>query len=444
MAKIYMSNEQEFWKERDLLPAGANYSTLFHIHADANKPRQTMLGFGAALTGASCYVLHHAAPEIRDTILRDLFSAEGACFNLARVCVGSSDYAYSCYCYDEVPGDVTMEHFSIAPDMDYVVPVLQAARRVNPDMKLYSSPWSPPGWMKTGGSMCGGWLREQYIDAFVLYYLRFLQAYRDLGLPMYALTPQNEAETDQISLMPASLLHPEYEMAFVKKIKPLLAENGLDTKIWILDHNYALYHRVSWMLSEDEAFRDAVDGVAFHYYEGNAEMMTRVRGKEDLEFHITEGGPDPTDYDSGIGRYGETVIEAIRSGASSVTAWNAVLYEDGTPNIGPFGCLGLVTLDRERQTITYSSYYKVLAHFARVLQPGAQYIETTRESYGMGDPILHKRYLDAAAFRNPDGSLVAVLVNPTDRKSENNLCLDGTEYRVPMGPNSICTIVTDA
>lgn len=444
MAKIYYSDEHDFLREREQAPVGSNYSTLYRVKVDSSREYQTMLGFGAAMTSASCYVLNKADAQTRERILREVFTEDGIGLNMARVCVGSSDYADSCYCYNDVADDVNMEHFSIEPDMEYVIPVLQETRNINPDILFYSSPWSPPGWMKTGGSMCGGWLRGKYVDAFVQYYLHFLLEYQKQGIPMYALTPQNECETDQSSLMPASLLHPEYEMEFTKKLKALMKEHNLDTKIWIHDHNYSLFNRVKWMLDEDEDFRQAVDGVAFHIYEGDAEMMSRLhKGNDNLDFHITEGGPNAVDYETCFCEYATTVVEAIQNWCSSITVWNTVLYEDGTPNIGPFGCRGLVTLNQDTNEITYSGHYKTLAHFTKFLKPGAKRIHTEREAYGMGDPIWNKRSVDAVAFRNTDGSIVAVLVNPKDRKIETVIEIDGVDYRIPMKEKSLCTLVIE-
>lgn len=444
MAKIYMTDEKNFLSERNLEPTGGYYSTLYRVKVDSGKEYQTMLGFGAAMTSASCYALKNASPEAREEILNHVYGKDGIGLNLARVCVGSSDFADACYCYNDVKDDVEMEHFSIERDMESVIPMLREVQKVNPDLKFYSSPWSPPGWMKTGGSMCGGWMRGKYVDAFAKYYLRFLQEYQKQGISMYALTPQNECETDQSCLMPASLTHPEFEMAFVKKMRKLLTENGMDTRIWFHDHNYVQYNRVKWMLEEDAEFRQAVDGVAWHYYDGDAEMMGCAHeGNENLEFHITEGGPDTGNYENGYCNYAVTIIEAIENWASSITAWNTVLYEDTNPNIGPFGCLGLVTLYRQTNEVTYSSYYKTLAHFSKFLKPGAKRIHSARAHYGMGDHILKKRVASAVAFKNPDGSTVVVLVNPRPCKMEMIVEVDGKDYRIGMGENSLYTLVID-
>jgi glucosylceramidase len=136
------------------------------------------------------------------------------------------------------------KRFSIEQDRQYILPMLRAARKVNPELFLFSSPWSPPGWMKSGGSMLGGSMRHRYLEAYAHYFLKFLQAYADAGVAIQAVTPQNEVDTDQDGRMPACIWPQESEIEFVgKHLGPLLEKQGLSTKIWILDHNYNLWGR---------------------------------------------------------------------------------------------------------------------------------------------------------------------------------------------------------
>src|SRR5262249_48827243 len=65
------------------------------------KKYQEILGFGAALTEASCYTFNRLAPEARERLFHDLFHTEGMGFNVCRTCIGSSDYATHAYSYDE-------------------------------------------------------------------------------------------------------------------------------------------------------------------------------------------------------------------------------------------------------------------------------------------------------------------------------------------------------
>src|ERR1051326_5191924 len=158
------------------------------------KKYQEILGFGAAFTEASCYIFNQLAPEARDKLFRDLFHSEGMGFNVCRTCIGSSDYATRVYSYDEGEPDPVLTRFSIEHDRGYVLPILRAARKMNPNLFLFSSPWSPPGWMKANNSMLGGSMRRKYMSSYADYFLKFLRAYETEGVPVQAITVQNEVE----------------------------------------------------------------------------------------------------------------------------------------------------------------------------------------------------------------------------------------------------------
>ncbi len=218
-------------------------STETLIALDPTRQFQTVLGFGAAFTDASCYMLNQLSPAAREKLLHEMFHPSEMGLNVCRICMGASDYSTSVYSYDEGEPDPKLERFSIEHDRAYILPTLREARALNPDLFLFSSPWSPPGWMKSGGSMLGGSMRRRYIPNYAQYFIKFLRAYAAEGVPVQAVTPQNEVDTDQDGRMPACIWPQEYEIEFVQHLGPALRENGLTTQIWILDHNYNLWGR---------------------------------------------------------------------------------------------------------------------------------------------------------------------------------------------------------
>jgi glucosylceramidase len=208
------------------------------IVLDPGKKFQEMLGFGAALTDATCYMFNQLPAAARDELFHELFHPSELALNVCRTCIGASDYSTEVFSYDEGEPDPEMKRFSIAHDQAYVLPMLRLARKTNPDLFLFSSPWSPPGWMKAGGSMLGGSMRQHYFGPYALYFVKFLQAYAAEGVPVQAITVQNEVDTDQDGRMPACSWPQEYEIGFVKNhLGPALEKSGLKTKIWTLDHN---------------------------------------------------------------------------------------------------------------------------------------------------------------------------------------------------------------
>jgi glucosylceramidase len=369
------------------------------------KEFQTILGFGAAFTDAACYTFNRLSPSARESLFHELFHPSEMGLNVCRTCIGSSDYSTKVYSYDEGEADPELKRFSIEQDRHYILPMLREARKANPEIFLFSSPWSPPGWMKAGGSMLGGSMRRRYMPAYAHYFLKFLQAYAEEGVPIQAVTPQNEVDTDQNGRMPACIWPQEYEIEFVRDhLGPLLEKQGLSTKIWILDHNYNLWGRAVAEL-DDPGLRKYCNAIAWHGYVGTPEMMTRAHeAHPDVEMYWTEGGPDYTspDYLTDWAKWGQTFTAALRNWCGAVTGWNLALDELGRPNIGPFPCGGLVTIHSQTREITRSGQYWAFAHFSRVIRRGARRFDSESTLTG----ISH------AAFANPDGTQVLVVSNP--------------------------------
>ena len=393
---------------------------------------QEILGFGGAFTEATCYMFNQLEPSAREQLFHELFHPSEMGFSTGRVCVGSSDYSTKVYSYDDGEADPELTRFSIDHDREYILPVLRQARQVNPDLFLFSTPWSPPGWMKFNKSMLGGSMRNQYFAVYAKYYLKFLQAYAAEGVPVQALTSQNEVDTDQDGRMPACLWGEEYEIQFVRDhLGPLLESSGQQTKIWILDHNYNLWGRVLDSLQDDK-LRKYVNAVAWHGYYGTPDMMSRVHDAyPEAEMHWTEGGPDYTDpgYLTDWCKWGGTFSNALSNWCRSLTAWNLALDEHGRPNIGPFPCGGVVTINSQTKEITRSGQYWAFAHYSRIVRRGARRFQSQSSS-----PDLHY-----VALENPDGQQVLVVTN-TGPARTIELRLANMAASVPLKASSLSTL----
>ena len=380
------------------------------IKLNPSQKFQDILGFGTAFTDAACYTFNRLDAPVRESLFHELFHRSEMGLNVCRTCVGASDYSTEMFSYDEGEPDLEMKRFSLAHDEAYVLPILREARKANPDLFLFSSPWSPPGWMKAGGSMLGGSMRSRYYAPYAQYFLKFLEGYAAAGVPVQAVTVQNEVDTDQDARMPACLWPQEYEIAFVKNHLGLLLEkNNINTKIWVLDHNYNLWGRAVGEL-EDPSLRKICNSIAFHGYVGTPDMMSKVHDAfPDVQMYWTEGGPDytATDYASDWSNWGRTFIQVLRNWCRSITGWNLALDEKGRPNIGPFSCGGMLTVHSETKEITRSGQYWAFAHFSRNIQRGARRFESTGGVSGV----------DHVAFENPNGSKVLILTNPGDAQT---------------------------
>ena len=412
--------------------ASGNLSSV--IQVDPTHRYQEILGFGGAFTDASCYLFNKLTGAERVALFSELFGPEGLRLSVGRTCIGSSDYSTRLYSFDDgVEPDLDLHRFSIEHDREYILPMLRMARNTNPDLFLFSSAWSPPAWMKSGKSMLGGSMQKKYFPAYSDYLVKFLQGYAAAGVKIDAITVQNEVDTDQDSKMPAALWGQEYEIGFVAThLGPAFERAHLDTKIWILDHNYDLWGRALDELSNPNVYK-YVDGVAWHGYNGTPDAMTRVHEAfPEKHGYWTEGGPeiDSPDYTTDWCRWCGAFTKILRNWARCIVGWNLALDEKGTPNIGPYKCGGMVTIDSGTHKITRSGQYWALAHYSRAIQRGALVIA----SHGTLDRVDH------VAFENPDGSHVLIVTNAGEKR-DVQCAMGDRAFDMTLEHDSIATLV---
>ena len=148
--------------------------------------------------------------------------------NVCRTCIGASDYSRTVYSFDEsTEPDPELKKFSIDHDKAYILPMLREARKANPELFLFSSPWSPPGWMKPNSSMLGGAMRKHSFEPYARYFVKFLDGYKAEGVAIDAVTVQNETDADQEGACLRACGRRKQEMEFVKShLGPALRKAG--------------------------------------------------------------------------------------------------------------------------------------------------------------------------------------------------------------------------
>lgn len=406
------------------------------ITIDPKSKFQNILGFGAAFTDGACYLLNQLSPATRESLFHRLFHSPEMGLSVCRTCIGSSDSSTSMYSFDDGEADPQLKRFSIAHDREYILPILRQARSVNPDLFLFSSPWSPPGWMKDNGTMLGGCMRHTHMSSYANYFVRFLRAYNAEGVPIQAITVQNEVDADQQGLMPACFWPQDYESVFVSDhLGPAFEREGIRAKIWIIDHNYNLWGRAIAEL-DTPAVRKYTNSVAWHGYTGRPEWMMRVQEAfPDVEMHWTEGGPDHDDpeYLGCWANWAQKFTDILRNGCRSVTAWCLATNESGGPNIGPYPLGGVLTIDSRTKDIYHSGQYWAMEHYSRFIKRGA--VRISSESAATD--------LSHCAFENLDKSLVLVITNAGSPRT-CDLRMAGRNARVQLTANSVTTLLVES
>ncbi len=410
------------------------------IDIDATKAYQTMDGFGASMTDASAWLLaKRLTPERRDELMAKLFDrSKGIGISYLRVPMGSSDFALNDYSYDDLPAgesDPNLQHFSIAHDEAYIIPMLRKARETNPELKLMGSPWSAPGWMKSSGSLIGGSLQNEYYGSYADYFVKFIQAYEAAGLPIDAVTPQNEPHNVP-SDYPGMRMEATQQTEWIKNdLGPALAKSGLDTRIVIWDHNWDEPYYPMTVLNDPEASR-YVAGTAFHGYAGEVGNQTKVKEAypdKDIYFTESSGGSWAPNFGDNLKwDMQNLIIGATRNWARTVLKWNLALDENGGPTTGACGCRGVVTIDSSTGAFTLNEEYYAFGHASKFVLPGARRVEST---------ALEPGSIENVAFQNPDGSIVLVAFNPGNTEKTFTVRWEDRSFQATLPAGAAATYV---
>jgi glucosylceramidase len=373
--------------------------------------------------------------------------------------MGASDFvAGPHYTYDDVPAgrtDFAMRRFSIAHDRAQILPLLREALRLNPALKVMATPWSPPAWMKTNDSLVGG----RFIDdarvysAYARYFVKFVDEYRRAGVPIDALTLQNEPQNRFPSAYPGMDFRDTEEARLVKAVGPALQRAGLGrTKLLGFDHNWTLHpndggpaddpanpNYARDLLSDPGAAR-WLAGTAFHCYSGDPSAQTAPHDAfpaKDIYFSECSGSqsadPATTFRDTLHWHTANLTVGAVRNWAKTVITWNLALDPSGGPHNGGCGtCFGVVTIDPATGKATPTADYYVLGHVTRFVRPGAVRIGSTTGAGTVQD----------VAFRNPDGSVVLLAVNDDwdgGPAQAFNVTLGGRTFSYALPPGAVAT-----
>jgi glucosylceramidase len=406
------------------------------VTLDSSVTYQTMDGFGAAMTESSAYLIKNLDVEKQELIMQDLFGEEGINIGFVRIPMGASDFALSNYSYNDLEDgqtDLDMEHFTLERDEQYVIPMLQMAKQVNEDILFLGSPWSAPAWMKTTNTMNGGSIKNEYLDAYVKYFVKFIQGYQEKGLDIYAVTPQNEP-LHQTTNYPTMYMNSQQQLSFVIKMNQAFQEANIDSLIITYDHNWDQPNYPMSILGSENGY-DAVDGSGFHCYGGQVSAQAQVaENYPDKGIWFTEcsGGGWATNFASNMAWNIENVfIGSINYFAKGVLMWNLALDDnDGPTNGGCMNCRGVITI-HEDGTYTRNEEYYFIGHFSKFVNRGAERIklESSRTD------------LIATAFKNPNGELVVVMHNKSRSTITYTLSIDGSNVNLSIPASTTATYV---
>ena len=366
---------------------------------------QSITGFGAAFTETATSVLARISAAKRAEVLNAFFNPyAGSGYTLCRTAINSCDFSVSSYSYDDTPGDSTLTKFDFSHELQWTVPVIREALRIpGADIKLFGSPWSPPAWMKSNNSMLnGGTLKADCNTAWAIYYVKYIQAMKSNGIPIWGLTVQNEPAATQT--WESCTYTAAQERDFLKNfLGPTLAKNNIGVKVMIWDHNKdVIVDRARTVMNDANAAK-YVWGVAYHKYAGdNYPNMDIVHNEFPTTWMV---GTECSIRDTGTDaeRMAHEVIGDLNHWSTGYLTWNlSTDYNGGPYHDRTGGCPGPIVVDQATNGAKYLRQYYYMTHFSRYLRPGAVRI---------GCALSGGSSLEMCAFRNTDGIIVVTVLN---------------------------------
>ena len=384
------------------------------VVVDATQQYQTVEGFGAAFTDSAAYLLEDVAqPSTLTTTLSDLFTRNGAGIGLSfmRDPMGASDIARTIYSFDDQPSgstDPTLSGFSIQHDQSYILPLIIAAKKFHPQMKIMANPWSPPAWMKSTGTMNGGSLLASDYTPFANYFVKYIQAYQAAGVPIDYISLQNEPLYNTTSY-PSMSMDAATQLTVLRDyVLPALTSAGLSTKVLVYDHNWDTPSFPESVLSDPTILASSqVAGVAWHGYSGAPGAQQLVQNEFPAKgTWMTEHSGGTWVSDQFTSDFLE-ITQVMRNAAKAYVKWSLALDENLGPNLTQAGlgggcntCTPIVTVNSTTGAVTKDIEYYTLGHYSKYVLPGAVRI------YSSNTPAIA-----TVAFLNPDGSTALVAFN---------------------------------
>jgi glucosylceramidase len=382
------------------------------INIDSTTRYQTIDGFGYSLTGGSAYLLNEKLDRTdRDKLLRELFSINGSNIGISylRVSIGASDLDDDVFSYDDLPPgktDKQLANFSIAADKKNLIPVLKEILSINREIKIMGSPWSAPVWMKSNGKAKGGSLKKEFYSTYADYFVKYINAMSSEGIPIDAVTLQNEPEHPGNT--PSMTMTAAEQAEFVRDhLGPAFKKAGIKTKIIVYDHNCD-HPEYPIAVLNDSSARKFIDGSAFHMYLGDISALSKVHeAHPDKNVYFTE------QWTSGKGEFGgdlrwhikNLIIGGTRNWSKTVLEWNLAADPEFNPHTDDGGCtlcLGALTIG---DTVTRNVSYYIIAHASKFVRPGSVRIGSQNE-----------QFLPNVAFITPDGKKVLIVLNDSDKE----------------------------
>jgi glucosylceramidase len=437
-----LTTDQARWvKQPDLqssfaktsIPLAAENIVADNVVIDPKATDQPIVGWGGCFNELGWKAMLALSAEDRASVLRSLFDPQndGLHLNLCRVPIGASDFSLDGYSLDDVKDDYELKYFSIDRDRKLLIPYIKAAMVYRPDLRLWASPWSPPGWMKDNGTYHGGTLRMEprVLQAYAQYFVHFVRAYQGEGIHLYAVHVQNEPVSDTI--YPSCPWKDPKPMAdFIRDyLGPAFVKDRLNAQIWLGTMSEDRMSCFRTILDDPETAK-YISGIGLQY-NGRyiSEALHLVYPQIPLIETETPCGAGQNNWQDAERTFGY-YRQFLEGGVQAYTLWNLVLDETGL-STWHWRQNSSIVIDTKQKTVHYTPEFYLMKHFSQFVRPGAVRLK------------LAGTWKDALSFKNADGSIVLVLADIGARAEAKNVLIkmgdEVTSLSVP--PHSFSTLV---
>ncbi|AHW60617.1 glucosylceramidase [Draconibacterium orientale] len=462
-----LDRSQLFTKQEEVIefgnrPRGWGATT---ITIDDNLQMQAVDGFGFALTGGSAGLMMGMSQPERTKLINELFRTDEDNIGVSyiRLTIGASDLNSFVFSYNDLEDgevDLKLEKFNLSQDMYDVIPVVKEILAVNPDIKILASPWSAPTWMKTNNKVKGGKLKEEYYPVYAQYFVKYINAMKEQGITIDAITVQNEPLN--VNNTPSMQMLPNEQRIFIKDhLGPAFEQANIKTKIVLFDHNLDRIDHPLTTLSDPEAAKYA-DGSGFHHYGGELSALTTMHiAHPEKNLYFTEQmvverpGSETIEIANQVARL---IIGVTQNWSKNVILWNFAadpLNDPHTEDGGCSMCQGAVTI--EGDNVSRNIAYYVVAHASKFVRPGSVRIGSTQKGDTMvnltqdeehrGENALRVglsityNVFPNVAFRTPSGKTVLIVANDSRSARSFRIKYNGQYANVNLSPGAVGTYV---
>ena len=401
------------------------------ITIDEQSTFQTTDGFGFALTQGSAQVISGLNASLQNSLLDELFNpTSGNAISVIRISIAASDLSNSVYYYNNTPGDVNMNNFSLdGPDRQYLIPIIKKIQAINPEIKILATPWSAPPWMKTNNSSIGGRLQPQYYAAYARYFVRYLEEMAQEGITIWGITPQNEPENPYNE--PSMLMNASEQVDFINNhLGPAISTSPFSPKIIAFDHNCDNTSYPITVLNNSSY----AEGAAFHLYAGDISAMSTVHDQTGKNVYFTEQFTSSNgSFDGDFGWHMENVvIGSLRNWSKTVIEWNLAADPNSNPRTpgGCSECLGAITVNDAGSIRRNVSYY-IISQLSKFADPGAVRLASNDDG------------IRNVAMRNPDGSKALLVYNRNSADQSISVNWNGKSFSYSIPARSAVTFTWD-